>query len=64
MVQLFKPAHCREAAFTDKTGGCKCEARTVERTLVYRPAVRWETWASGKVTGGADFHCNTTCEYV
>jgi len=26
MVQLSKPAHYREVAITDKTGGCICEA--------------------------------------
>jgi len=33
MVHLDKPAHCREAAFIDKTGGCNCEADVWGRTL-------------------------------
>lgn len=33
-----KPAHYREVAFTDKTGGCICEASDVERTLIDEPA--------------------------
>ena len=31
MVRLDKPAHCRETAFTEKTGGCNCEASVWER---------------------------------
>lgn len=33
MVQLNKPAHYREVAITDKTGGCNREAGVVERTF-------------------------------
>jgi hypothetical protein len=34
MVQLNKPAHYREVAITDKTGGCNNEAGVVERTCI------------------------------
>ena len=37
MVQLRKPAHYREVAFTDKTGGCNNEASVVERMSAYAP---------------------------
>jgi len=30
-VHLNKPANSREAAITDKTGGCNCEASAKER---------------------------------
>lgn len=33
MVHLCKPAQCREAPFTDKTGGGNGDANVVERTL-------------------------------
>ena len=33
MVHLSKPAHYREVAFTDKTGGCNNEASVWGRTL-------------------------------
>jgi hypothetical protein len=39
MVRVNKPAHCREAAFTDKTGGCICEASVVERMSAQAPAM-------------------------
>ena len=38
MVHLSKPAHYREVAFTDKTGGCNSEASVLERMSVYVPA--------------------------
>jgi hypothetical protein len=38
MVRLGKPAHYREVAITDKTGGCNNEASVWERTLAYKPA--------------------------
>ena len=38
MVRLSKPAHCREAAITDKTGGCNSEASVLERMSVHVPA--------------------------
>ena len=38
MVQLCKPAHWGDPAFTDKTGGCNREASAVERTHVDWPA--------------------------
>jgi hypothetical protein len=31
MVHLCKPAHTREGAITDKTGGCNNEASVLER---------------------------------
>jgi hypothetical protein len=37
-VHLSKPAHYREVAFTDKTGGCNNEASVWGRTLAYKPA--------------------------
>ena len=53
MVRLNKPAHCREAAFTDKTGGCNNDAGCCGKNdgLNARKGnvSRW------KVTGGADF---------
>ena len=33
MVRLCKPAQCREASFTDKTGGGNDDASAAERTL-------------------------------
>ncbi len=33
MVHLGKPAHYREVAFTDKTGGCNSKADVWGRTL-------------------------------
>ena len=44
MVRSIKPAHYREVAFTDETGGCNNEAGAVETTVAYRPA---------RVTGAA-----------
>ena len=38
MVHVNKPAHYREVAFTDKTGGCNNEASVWGRTLAYKPA--------------------------
>ena len=38
MVHLSKPAHYREVAFTDKTGGCNSKADVVERMYVYWPS--------------------------
>lgn len=37
MVQLCKPAHYREVAITDKTGGCNNEAGVVERMFAQAP---------------------------
>lgn len=45
-VQISKPAHYREVAITDKTGGCNSKADVVERTLAYKPARG--TWVGGK----------------
>ena len=38
MVHVNKPAHCRETAFTDKTGGCNNEASVGERMCIDWPA--------------------------
>ena len=51
MVRLSKPAHYREVAFTDKTGGCNCEASVLERMRIDWPA---RDTGQRKVTGGAD----------
>jgi hypothetical protein len=37
MVHIRKPAHTRESAITDKTGGCNCEASALERMSAYAP---------------------------
>ena len=39
MVHLSKPAHYREVAFTDKTGGCNSKADVVERMFAQAPAM-------------------------
>ena len=53
MVCLDKPAHYREVAITDKTGGCNndagCCGKNVCRQARKGNLGRW------KVTGGADF---------
>jgi hypothetical protein len=41
MVHLSKPAHYREVAFTDKTGGCNSKADVWERTHIDRPQGTW-----------------------
>jgi hypothetical protein len=65
MVRLSKPAHYREVAFTDKTGGCNSEASVVERTFAQAPEVSTDGNASEwKVTGGADFTAKPTCQLV
>ena len=38
MVHLCKPAHTREGAFTDKTGGCNSDASVGGRTHIDWPA--------------------------
>jgi len=38
MVHLSKPAHYREVAFTDKTGGCNSKTDVVERMRIDWPA--------------------------
>ena len=55
MVHLCKPAHTREGAITDKTGGCNNEASVEERTFAQAPQGNASEW---KVTGGADFSTN------
>ena len=39
MVRLDKPAHCRETAFIDKTGGCNSKADVMERMDAQAPAM-------------------------
>ena len=39
MVHLSKPAHYREVAFTDKTGGCNSKADVMERMDAQAPAM-------------------------
>jgi hypothetical protein len=45
IVRLNKPAHYREVAITDKTGGCNSKADIVERTHIDKPQ---GTWVCGK----------------
>jgi len=46
MVHVNKPAHTREGAFTDKTGGCNSKADVVERMCVVEPEITSKgTWA-------------------
>ena len=61
MVHLSKPAHYREVAFTDKTGGCNCEASVGEELVSTGPQGNQGT---RKVTGGADFPTKPTCQQV
>ena len=53
MVHVNKPAQCREASITDKTGGCnrdaECSGKNVGLQARKGNLSRW------KVTGGADF---------
>ena len=53
IVCLSKPAQCREASITDKTGGCnrdaECSGKNVGLQARKGNLSRW------KVTGGADF---------
>ena len=39
MVHVNKPAHYREVAFTDKTGGCNSKADVMERIDAQAPAM-------------------------
>lgn len=36
-VCICKPAHWGDPAFTDKTGGCNCEASVLERMSAHAP---------------------------
>jgi len=58
MVHVNKPAHCRETAITDKTGGCNRDAECSGKNgdLPARKGNR-SHW---KVTGGADFTAKPT----
>ena len=58
MVHLRKPAHTREGAITDKTGGCNRDAECSGKNggLPARKGNR-SHW---KVTGGADFIAKPT----
>ena len=53
MVHVNKPAHYREVAITDKTGGCNNDAGSIGKN-VGLPA-RKGNRSQWKVTGGADF---------
>ena len=54
MVHLDKPAHYREVAITDKTGGCNNDAGSIGKNCGL-PA-RKGNRSRRKVTGGADFY--------
>ena len=53
MVCLSKPAHCREVAFTYKTGGCNSDAGCCGKNIGLN--ARKGNVSRWKVTGGADF---------
>ena len=61
MVHLSKPAHYREVAFTDKTGGCNSKADVWGRTFAQAPQ---GNASRRKVTGGADFHTKPISQLV
>ena len=56
MVHLSKPAQCREASITDKTGGCNSNAECSGKNfcLQARDNIKGNL-SRRKVTGGADF---------
>lgn len=58
MVHLRKPAHTREGAITDKTGGCnrdaECSGKNADLPARKGNRSQW------KVTGGADFTTKPT----
>ena len=53
MVHLNKPAHYREVAITDKTGGCNRDAECSGKNFC--SSARKGNASGRKVTGGADF---------
>ena len=53
MVHLRKPAHTREGAITDKTGGCNRDAECSGKNVCLQ--ARKGNLSRWKVTGGADF---------
>ena len=53
MVRLDKPAHYREVAITDKTGGCNNDAGCCGKNVCLQ--ARKGNLSRWKVTGGADF---------
>ena len=53
MVHLRKPAHTREGAITDKTGGCNNDAGSIGKNASLQARKGNLSWR--KVTGGADF---------
>jgi hypothetical protein len=53
MVRLSKPAHYREVAITDKTGGCNNDAGCCGKNVGLQ--ARKGNLSRWKVTGGADF---------
>ena len=52
MVHLDKPAHTREGAITDKTGGCNNDAGCCGKNICLQ--ARKGNLSRWKVTGGAD----------
>ena len=58
MVRVNKPAHYREVAFTDKTGGCNRDAECSGKNFCLQ--ARKGNLSRRKVTGGADFTTKPT----
>ena len=58
IVRLSKPAHCREVAFTYKTGGCNSDAGSIGKNFGLQ--ARKGNLSRRKVTGGADFTTKPT----
>ena len=58
MVHLRKPAHTREGAITDKTGGCNRDAECSGKNVCLQ--ARKGNLSRWKVTGGADFTTKPT----
>ena len=54
MVRLDKPAHYREVAITDKTGGCNNDAGCCGKNIDLQACKG--NLSRRKVTGGADFY--------
>ncbi len=58
MVHVNKPAHPREGAITDKTGGCNNDAGSIGKSFCLQ--ARKGNLSRRKVTGGADFTAKPT----
>ena len=58
MVHVNKPAHTREGAITDKTGGCNNDAGSIGKNVGLQ--ARKGNLSRWKVTGGADFTTKPT----